>query len=301
MKKERAKKRIEVSLSRKIFLFINYIVLALVTVIGILPIIHILAISFSSAQAVESGFVSMLPVQFTTSSYSHILGNPNFYRAFGVSVIRVLIGVPVNLILSILVAYPLSKSDDEFRGRKFFVWFFILTMLFNGGLIPTYIIVKSTGLINTIWALILPSAVSVFNILILMNFFRQLPKALEEAALIDGASQPRVLVSIILPLAKPALATITLFIFVYHWNTWFDGLMYINTADKIPLQTYLQGILTIPDTKFMTTEQLEALGKMSRRTSNAAQIVVSTIPILIVYPFLQKYYTKGLVLGSVKS
>lgn len=301
MKERKEKQRIETSFSRKVFCVINYTLLTLVTVVGIMPIIHILAISFSTAQAVESGLVSMLPVQFTTAAYGHILGNPNFYRAFGVSVVRVLIGVPVNLILTILVAYPLSKSDADFGGRKFFVWFFIVTMLFNGGLIPTYIVVKSTGLINTIWALIIPSAVSVFNILILMNFFRQLPKALEEAALIDGASQMRVLVNIILPLAKPALATITLFVFVFHWNTWFDGLMYINTPDKVPLQTYLQSILTIPDTKFLTTEQLEALGKMSRRTSNASQIVVSTVPILIVYPFLQKYYTKGLVLGSVKS
>lgn len=301
MKERKEKQRIETSFSRKVFCVFNYTLLTLVTVVGIMPIIHILAISFSTAQAVESGLVSMLPVQFTTAAYGHILGNPNFYRAFGVSVVRVLIGVPVNLILTILVAYPLSKSDADFGGRKFFVWFFIVTMLFNGGLIPTYIVVKSTGLINTIWALIIPSAVSVFNILILMNFFRQLPKALEEAALIDGASQMRVLVNIILPLAKPALATITLFVFVFHWNTWFDGLMYINTPDKVPLQTYLQSILTIPDTKFLTTEQLEALGKMSRRTSNASQIVVSTVPILIVYPFLQKYYTKGLVLGSVKS
>ncbi len=295
------KKHIEETASRKTFIILNYVLLSALTFISVLPLIHVVSLSFSSTQAVESGMVSLLPVQPTVAAYKFILQNPNFYRAFMVSVVRVLLGVSVGMVLTILVAYPLSKEKDQFKGRSFFVWFFIVTMLFNGGMIPTYIIVKSTGLIDTIWALILPSAVSVFNILILMNFFRQLPKALEEAALLDGASQWQILGRIVLPLAKPAIATVTLFIFVMHWNAWFDGMLYINNPKLQPLQTYLQSILTIPDTKFLSIEQLAMLGKMSRRTSNAAQIVVSTIPIMIVYPFLQKYYTKGLVLGSVKS
>lgn len=301
MKKQQEAKKVRLSGSRRTFISVNYVLLTVLACISLLPLIHVVSLSFSSTQAVESGMVSLLPVQPTIAAYEFILQNPSFYRAFMVSVLRVLLGVSVGIVLTILVAYPLSKSEKEFGARKFFVWFFIVTMLFNGGMIPTYIVVKSTGLIDSMWALILPSAVSVFNVLILMNFFRQLPKALEEAALIDGASQFQVLTRVILPLAKPALATLVLFIFVFHWNSWFDGLLYMNSPKLQPLQTYLQGILTIPDTKFLSVEQLEILGKMSRRTSNAAQIVVSTIPILLVYPFLQKYYTKGLVLGSVKS
>ncbi|GKX28804.1 putative ABC transporter permease protein YtcP [Vallitalea longa] len=289
------------SVSRKVFVTINTIFLILVTFITILPIIHIISLSFSSTQAAEGGLVGLLPVQFSLKAYTSILGKTSFYRSLVVSIKRVIIGVPFSLLCTILVAYPLSKDKKSFPARKIYVWFFIITMLFNGGIIPTYIIVKSTGIMNKLWALILPSAVSVFNILILMNFFRELPKELEEAALIDGAGHISILTRIFLPLAKPALATLVLFIFVFHWNSWFDGLMYINKIERIPLQTYLQQILTMPDTRFMTADQLQELGNASRRTSNAAQIIISTIPILIIYPFLQKYYTKGLVLGSVKS
>ncbi|GMQ65007.1 carbohydrate ABC transporter permease [Vallitalea maricola] len=289
------------STSRKVFVTINTILLISITFITILPIIHIISLSFSSTQAAEGGLVGLLPVQFSLKAYESILGKTSFYKALMISVKRVLIGVPFSLLCTILVAYPLSKEKNKFSARKVYVWFFIITMLFNGGLIPTYIIVKSTGIMNKIWALILPSAVSVFNILILMNFFRELPKALEEAALIDGAGHMSILTKIYLPLAKPALATLVLFIFVFHWNSWFDGLMYINKIEKIPLQTYLQQILTMPDTRFMSADQLQELGNASRRTNNAAQIIISTIPIMIIYPFLQKYYTTGLVLGSVKS
>lgn len=167
-------------------------------------------------------------------------------------------------------------------------------------MIPTYMVVKYTGLLNTIWSLILPGAVSVFNILILMNFFRDLPKEIEESALIDGAGHFTIMARLFLPLAKPALATIVLFIFVNHWNSWFDGLIYMSLQKDFPLQTYLQSILTVPDIQNMTTEQLSQLGKVSRAATNAAQIVISSVPILIIYPFLQRYYTKGLTLGSVK-
>ncbi|MBF9018916.1 MULTISPECIES: carbohydrate ABC transporter permease [unclassified Oceanispirochaeta] len=287
--------------SRIAFIVVNYILLALFTLVSILPLIHILSLSLSAVDAVDSGKVGLFPVDFSLTSYRFILNNTKFYSAFLVSVKRVLLGVPINLICIILIAYPLSKDKERFRRRKIYVWFFVFTMLFNGGMIPTYLIVKSTGLLDSIWALILPTAVNVFNLLILMNFFRELPKAIEESALIDGASHYTILLKIYLPLAKPALATLVLFTFVYHWNMWFDGLIYINSSAKVPLQTYLQSILTIPDIQNLTTEQMAIIGNMSRRATNSAQIVVSTVPILLVYPFLQKYYTKGLVLGSVKS
>ena len=287
--------------ARTAFVFLNYMFLTILTLISVLPLIHVVALSFSAPAAVDAGMVGIFPVDVTLSSYRFILDTPKFYRAFGVSVQRVLIGVPVNMLCIILCAYPLSKERNIFRHRGIYVWFFVLTMLFNGGMIPTYLVVKSTGLLNSLWALVLPTAVQAFHFLILMNFFREQPRAIEESALIDGASHFTILLRISLPLAKAALATLILFTFVFHWNMWFDGLIYINDTEKYPLQTYLQGILTMPDFHSMTTEQMMTYSSMSRKATNAAQIVVATVPILIIYPFLQRYYTKGLVLGSVKS
>lgn len=285
---------------RKVFEVCNYILLAFLGLIAILPIWHILMKSFSAPQNVEAGLVGLWPVDFTLFSYEFILQKKEFYQAFLVSVERVLIGVPFQLICTILAAYPLSKEDNQLCGRKIYVTLFIITMVFSGGLIPTFMVVKYTNILNSIWALVLPGAVSVFNILILMNFFRELPKEIEESALIDGAGHFTIMARLYIPLAKPALATVLLFIFVNHWNSWFDGLIYINRQKDFPLQTYLQSILTIPDIQNMSTEQLSMLGKVSRAATNAAQIVISSLPIAVIYPFLQRYYTKGLTLGSVK-
>lgn len=304
MKKKRERTTDEIlmgnSPGRRIFECFNLIVLAIMGFAALLPVWHIVMMSFSAPEAVEAGLVELLPVKFTTYSYEFILQKSEFYNAFFNSVKRVLLGVPIHLICAILAAYPLSKEDSRLTGRNIYVWLFVITMLFSGGLVPTYMIVKYTGILNTVWAFVLPGAVSVFNMLILMNFFRELPKEIEESALIDGAGHFTVLCRLFLPLAKPALATLVLFIFVYHWNSWFDGLIYMNKKADYPLQTYLQSILTMPDIQNMTTEQLSQLGKMSRRATNAAQIVVSSLPIFVIYPFLQKYYTKGLIVGSVK-
>ncbi len=288
------------SKKRKVFEIFNYIILTIMGLAAILPVWHILMKSFSAPESVEAGLVGLLPVNFSTFSYEFILEKKEFYQAFFVSVKRVLIGLPFQLICTILAAYPLSKEDSQLSGRKIYVSLFVITMVFSGGLIPTYMVVKYTGILNTIWALILPGAVSVFNILILMNFFRDIPKEIEESALMDGAGHFTILLRFFIPLAKPAIATIILFIFVNHWNSWFDGLIYINLQEDFPLQTYLQSILTIPDIQNMSTEQISLLGKTSRAATNAAQIVISSVPILIIYPFLQGYYTKGLTLGSVK-
>ncbi|MBS7032348.1 MAG: carbohydrate ABC transporter permease [Clostridium sp.] len=288
------------SRKRRAFEVFNYLLLTFMGVISLLPVWHILMKSFSAPESVEAGLVKLLPVNFSTFSYEFILQKKEFYTAFFVSVKRVLLGVPLQLLCTILAAYPLSKEDSQLYGRRWYVTLFIITMVFSGGMIPTYMVVKYTGLLNTIWSLILPGAVSVFNILILMNFFRDLPKEIEESALIDGAGHFTIMARLFLPLAKPALATIVLFIFVNHWNSWFDGLIYMSLQKDFPLQTYLQSILTVPDIQNMTTEQLSQLGKVSRAATNAAQIVISSVPILIIYPFLQRYYTKGLTLGSVK-
>ena len=291
--------------SRKHFLVINYNVLTIVSLMCILPFINLLAISFSDKTAVAANAVSFWPVGFNTAAYEFILGNDQFLRALWISVQRTVLGVLVNIILIILTAYPLSKSTQDFRLRNVFSWFFVVTILFSGGLIPTYMVVKYTGLMDTIWALVLPGAVQVFNMLVVMNYMRSLPKELEEAAYIDGAGHFQTLFNVILPVCTPTLATVTLFSFVGHWNSWYDGMIYMNTVDKYPLQTDLQTIVINPEAFFRNATNISAelgnfLNLVSARTTNAAQLFLATIPILCVYPFLQKYFTTGLVMGSVK-
>ena len=244
--------------SRKLFLVINYIVLTIVSLMCILPFINLLAISFSDKTAVAANAVSFWPVGFNTAAYEFILGNDQFLRALWISVQRTVLGVLVNIILIILTAYPLSKSTQDFRLRNVFSWFFVVTILFSGGLIPTYMVVKYTGLMDTIWALVLPGAVQVFNMLVVMNYMRSLPKELEEAAYIDGAGHFQTLFNVILPVCTPTLATVTLFSFVGHWNSWYDGMIYMNTVDKYPLQTYLQTIVINPEAFFRNATNISA-------------------------------------------
>ena len=291
--------------SRKVFLVINYIVLTVISLTCILPFINLLAVSFSDKTAVAANAVTFWPVGFNTAAYDFILSNDQFLRALWISVQRTVLGVLVNIALIVFTAYPLSKSKQDFRLRNVFSWYFVVTILFSGGLIPTYMVVKYTGLMDTIWALILPGAVQVFNMLVVMNYMRSLPKELEEAAYIDGAGHFQTLFNVILPVCTPTLATVTLFSFVGHWNSWYDGMIYMNTVEKYPLQTYLQTIVINPEAFFRNATNISAelgnfLNLVSARTSNAAQLFLATIPILCVYPFLQKYFTTGLVMGSVK-
>lgn len=288
------------SLGRKAFTVCNIVILIALAAICLLPLINILAISFSSSAAAGSGSVRFLPVDFTLDSYEFVLKKTEFWKAFAISVQRVLIGVPLSMLLTVLMAYPLSKRNDKFRGRQVYVVLLVFTMLFSGGLIPWYMTISQLGLIDTFWALILPSAVSVYNMIILMNFFRQLPDELEEAAFIDGAGHWRTLFQIVLPLSKPALATIVLFCVVTQWNSWFDGLLLMNSPDNYPLQSYLQTVIINQDMTLASSGSALALAEVSDRTQKAAQAFVAALPILCVYPFLQKYFTTGLVVGSVK-
>lgn len=266
----------------------------------IFPVVHLLAMSLSSSAPVMAGQVTVLPVNLTFNSYDFVMKTPNFVNSFLVSVQRELLGIPVCLIMTILVAFPLSREKRAFRARKVVVVFFMITMLFSGGLIPLFIVVSGLGLIDSMWALVLPGAVNTFYAILLMNFFRELPKELEEAAFIDGAGQFTSLLRIYLPLSKPVLATITLFVFVGHWNAWFDGLIYMKSLDKYPLQSLLQTLVVNIDTKVFTEHTLSQLKYINNRTARAAEIFISMVPILCVYPFLQKYFTTGIVLGSVK-
>jgi putative aldouronate transport system permease protein len=279
---------------------LNLLVLGLLAVLCLFPIVHTLALSLSSAPAAASGRVTVWPVEFTVQSYKFVLENAAFIKSFSVSVLRLLVGTPINMILTILVAYPLSRSIGEFRARNFFVWFFLITVLFSGGLIPWYMVIRQTGLIDSFWALILPGAVPIFNVILLTNSFRSIPKELEEAAAMDGAGHWTILFRVLLPLSMPILATLTLFVAVAHWNSWFDGLLLMNSPDKYPLQSYLQTVVVNPDPRMLTERDLALLKIISNRTTRAAQIFIAMIPILVIYPFLQRYFTTGIKLGSVK-
>jgi putative aldouronate transport system permease protein len=286
------------SVSRRVFFVVNYSVLTIATVVCIFPMLHVVAMSFSSKAAVNGGMVVAWPVNFTTATYQFVLKEPKFYNSFLISVERTLIGIVVNMLLTILAAYPLSMRKDKFHARGFYAWFFMVTMLFGGGMIPTYLVVYNTHLINSIWALIIPSAVPVFNVILLQNFFKELPDEISEAAFIDGAGYWMTLTRILVPISKPVMATLILFVAVGHWNSWFDGMIYMNDPNKYPLQTYLQTIVVQIDMKAVTN--LSDVANIATKNSKAAQIVVAMLPILCVYPFLQKYFTKGIIMGSVK-
>jgi putative aldouronate transport system permease protein len=279
---------------------INLVLLGIIALICAFPVLHTLALSLSSSSAASSGRVTIWPVEFSTQSYRFVLDNPAFLRSFGISLLRVLVGVPVTMLLTVLVAYPLSRSLREFRMRDGFAWFFLITVLFSGGLIPYYMVINRTGLIDSFWALIIPGALPVFNVILLVNSFRNIPKELEEAAAMDGANHWTILFKILLPMSAPILATLTLFVAVAHWNSWFDGLILMNSPEKYPLQSYLQTVIVNPDPRFLTERDLTLLQLISNRTIRAAQIFIAMIPIMVIYPFLQRYFVTGIKLGSVK-
>jgi len=292
------------SRSRRWFLIGNNIFLITLAIVCLLPLVNVFAISLSSSSAATAGAVKLWPVDFTLSSYKYALSKAEFVTSLFVSLKRVLLGTVISLLVVIISAYPLSKERAEFPMRTVYVWFFFITMLFSGGLIPTYMVIRNYHLLDTVWALVLPGAVAVFNIVLLLNFFRGTPKEIQEAAFVDGASHWRMLWSIMVPISMPALATILLFTCVGQWNSWFDGLIYMNSPANYPLQTYLQTLVMstelFTEAGNLTAEDMKALAEISDRTTKASQIFLAALPVLILYPFLQKYFMKGIVLGSVK-
>lgn len=283
-----------------VFTIINVSFLILSALLCIIPLMHILAVSFSSSSAAAAGKVILWPVDFSLYSYAYVAKRAAFWQSMLVSVERIALGGFINLFLTILCAYPLSKESSEFRFRTFYAWTFFITMLFSGGLIPWYIVIKQAGLIDSIWALVLPGAVPVFSVILMLNFFREVPKELSEAAFIDGAGHWTTLWRIFVPVSTPALATIALFSLVGHWNSWFDGLILMNKPDNYPLQSYIQTIVVQRSYSMLSRQEISELATVSDRTLRSSQIFLGSLPILLVYPFLQKYFVKGIVLGSVK-
>lgn len=288
---------------QKIIGIFNNIFLTLVALLCLMPMINIIALSFSSRNMVNAGFITFWPKEFTLSSYGYMLEKSGLFPASIVTIKRVVVGLVINLAMTVLVAYPLSKDELQFKSRKFYVGFFLFSMLFNGGLIPTYMVIKELDMLDTIWALILPNAVTMYYVLLMLNFFRGIPKSIEEAAVVDGATWLQILIKIYMPLSLPSMATITLFIIVGHWNEWFDGMIYNNRAQNYPLMTFLQYHVINFKTSDLRPEQIAAnpaLTDLDGRAIKSAGIVLCTLPILCLYPFLQRYFVTGIVMGSVK-
>lgn len=276
-------------------------VLVIAAFLSLLPLINTLAVSFSDSAAAEGGFVSLWPVGFSLKAYKKVMNDRMYYRSLLVSVVRVISGVAVGLAVQILMAFPLSRNAQRFPGRNFYMWIVIFTMLFYGGLVPTYILMtKYYHLQDTLWVLVLPVAVNKFNVILLMNFFRNVPKEMEEAARIDGAGPWYVLIRIFLPLSIPAIATILLFNFLFHWNSFFDGLIYMNKSDNYPLATYIQQVVVRLNFQQMSREEMLEAAKLSNKTLNAAKVFIALVPIMMVYPFIQRFFVRGITLGALK-
>lgn len=285
--------------SRKLFVAFNYFLCTLVGLLCIAPVLHVFSLSLSGKAQIMAGKVSFWPLGFTLDNYRYVIKDAQFYTAFGVSVARVLLALVFVMVLTIMAAYPLSVRKSQFPARRGYIWLFVIPMLFNGGLIPTYLQVVNTGLLNTLWALVLPVGVPVYNVILLQNFMKSLPDSLAEAAYIDGADHFTTLTRIVLPLCLPSLATLCLFVVVGHWNAWYDGMLYINDNTRFPLQTYLRTIVVE-----VNTDQVTDLNDLSKRVatvgSDSAKVFLAMAPMLLVYPFAQKYFIHGMVAGSVK-
>lgn len=276
------------------------IVLVTLAFLSLFPFWYTLCVSLSEKSKVAAGLVTLWPVGFNFNSYQQILGDDQFLRSVWVSVQRVVLGTICELVATVLMAYPLSKSARQFRGRDAIMWFLVFAMLFSSGLIPWYQTMKSIGMINNIWGLVLGNSLPIFNVILMMNFFRNIPKEIEEAALLDGAGPWTMLLRVYLPISMPVIATVTLFSMVYHWNEFFNGLILMTRQANYPLQTYIQQMIVVINTTSMTQDQIRQLNELSNQTLNAAKIFVAIIPILLIYPFLQRYFISGITLGSVK-
>jgi multiple sugar transport system permease protein/putative aldouronate transport system permease protein len=288
------------SLSSKIFNVVNIVLLISISLLCLVPLWYILMVSLSEKSAVNAGAVTFWPVGFNLLSYSKILSESAFFVSFWVSIKRVVLGTIVSVGTTLLMAYPLSKTSKQLPHRNVYMWILIFCMLFNGGTIPWYLTVRSYGLIDNIWGLVLSGSLPIFNVILVINFFKNIPSALEEAAYIDGAGPWRTFIQIFIPLSGPVIATITLFTIVGHWNEFFQGLVLNTKQSNYPLQTYIQQLVVNLDFNTMDVEQIKLASQLNNKSLNAAKIFIAMIPVLAIYPFLQKYFITGITLGSVK-
>jgi putative aldouronate transport system permease protein len=283
----------------KIFLFAIYVVLSILLIVVLYPLIYIISSSFSSPSAVTSGRVWLLPVEFSLKGYNLLFRSPDVMTGYANSLFYTSMGTLISVTLTIMIAYPLSRKS--FFGRNFLMMMITFTLLFSGGLIPTYMVVKEMGLINSRWALLIPNAIWVWQVIIARTFFQSsIPDELLDASEMDGCSDLRFIRSVVIPLSKPIIAVLLLMYAVGQWNSFFDALIYLKSAKLFPLQLILRSIIILNNSsnatdalKLVERQQLSELLKYSL-------IVVSTLPVLIIYPFVQRFFVQGLLIGSVK-
>lgn len=280
----------------KVFDVFNYALLALVAFVTLYPFLYVIFASLSDpVQLMGNSAPLWKPLGFSIAAYKKVFSNSSIYIGYANTIFYVVVGTTVNIIMTCIAAYVLSRK--QFMLRRFFTLMFIFTMYFNGGLIPNYLLIKDLHLIDNRLALILPGAISTFNLMIMITGFEGIPKSLEESARIDGAGDWTILFRIIMPLAKPTIMVILLYYAVGHWNAWFNAMIYIRDASKRPLQLFLRDILTRSQMGAMTGQtDIEDVGQ----TIKYATILVSTVPILCIYPFIQKYFVQGVMIGAVK-
>lgn len=278
---------------------INYILLALLALACLFPFYYVIVISMSPESEVVRKGIVLFPEKVTWSAYKEMFReNYALGQAYKITLFRTVVGTTLNLLITFMTAYPLSKR--MLPGRPVFMFYIVFTMLFSGGMIPTYLVVQGLGLINTIWALIIPGLVGAFNVIIMKSFFEQLPPEIEESAKVDGAGELQTMARIVFPLTMPVMATVGLFYMVYHWNSYFDGVLYISKAELNPLQVVLRTILLSVQQQNTEVNQFADDYLVSSHSIKMAAVVLTTVPILLVYPFIQKYFTKGAMLGAVK-
>jgi len=283
----------------RVFVGFVYVILAISVLLVAFPVVNLLAVSLSGANPVTSGDVSLWPKQFQWDAYRYVLQGDTFFRSFRVSVLITIVGTAIGILLAVMAAYPLSKPG--LPGRKWIVLLFVFTMMFSGGIVPQYLLMNELGLLNTIWAVILPSVTGVFNLMIVKNYFETLPDEIEEAAKIDGATQLSILFRIMLPLSMPVVATIGLFYAVGFWNDYFNSRMYITDQHLMPLQVYLRTVIfEAQDPTGNFAIDSGGLGNLASQSIVNATVILSMLPMIVLYPFLQKFFLRGMVIGSVK-
>ncbi|MCR8634836.1 carbohydrate ABC transporter permease [Paenibacillus radicis (ex Xue et al. 2023)] len=281
-----------VSQARKWFEIGNYLFLSLASLAVLLPFLNIVAGSFSGGNAILQGMVTLLPVNFTLENYWAIIKNVGFWKSFSITVYITVLGTALNLVFTSLMAYGLARKD--LKGRSTILLIVLFTMIFTAPIIPSYLLVKSLGMLNTLWSLMVPSLISGFNLLIMISFFQNIPDGLTEAAKIDGSNEYRTFWSIVLPLSMPVMTTIGMFYAVGHWNGYFAAMMYLRDTGLFPLQVKLRQLVVQENAGDVLTSLSSAEGiKM-------ATIIVATVPVMLIYPFIQKHFVKGAMIGSVK-
>ncbi len=281
----------------RVFSFVNFTLLAIIALVTVLPFVHVVAGSFTTSAEMAAKKFILIPTIWSFDAYKFIFSTDKIFKAMGVSVGVTLAGTFISMLITSLMAYGLSRRDLD--GRRTIMFLVVFTMLFSGGLIPTFLVVKELGLIDKFAALIIPSAISAFNLIILKNFFQNIPEGLEESAKIDGCNDFGILFRIVLPLSMPAIATISLFYAVTYWNTYMSAILYLNDSAKWPIQVLLRQIVVLASGMDYSAD-LDAAVPPPDQTIKMAVIVVATLPILLVYPFLQKHFAKGAMIGSIK-